>query len=317
MYPYDWNDNGLAGLNGALLLPMVIGVLLAKYLSSGIRYFFWKNYWWMTAISFMLYGSSISDNVGVALLAGFVGAWAGVLGSMAFDPKDFPASETGKVSHSTLDSKNLQAPTVPIRNISEKKATIAYLDKPVLKTGGAVISPTNSKDNTVWAPNLNFSLKRNVSAFGQAESTLATEVNSLKNISASYSSTESDLNYLNLNENIKNPNALTAIQSAHPSYRVFKSIPEYIDYRVDAEIKLLSVRDNTLWGGCWITGKNPDSRNYLYRKIRTLQIASYLKPLFITLTLQSLDGAVNSMNNMSSVEVQKAVSAIQPNSAAL
>jgi len=206
---------------------------------------------------------------------------------------------------------------VPIRNISEKKATIAHLDKPVLKTGGAVISPANSNDNTVWAPKFSFPAKKDAPFGGQAEATSTTEVNSKKHTSASDSSTEADLNYLNLNENIKNPNILSNAPIIQPSYRVFKSVSDYANYRVDNEVRFLCVRDNPLWDGCWIATKNLDSRVRLYKKIRMLQIVNHLKPLFITLTLQSLDDAVNGMDNMSSAEVEKAVSAIQPNSAAL
>ena len=152
---------------------------------------------------------------------------------------------------------------------------------------------------------------------GQAETTSAPPVNSLKHASAINLSTESDLNYLNLNENLKNPNVLSSAPIIQPSYRVFKSVSDYSSYRVDAEVRFLCRRDSPLWDGCWIATKNLDSRVRLYKKIRMLQIVNHLKPLFITLTLQSLDNAVNAMDNMSSAEVEKAITATQPNSAAL
>ena len=175
----------------------------------------------------------------------------------------------------------------------------------------------NIKSPGIWAPFRNFPPQTHAIPANETEITQAFEVSSITKLNDQNLDIHSDLTDMSLSQNANNLNVLAKPELKQPSYRVFKKLSDYIDYRVEAEIGLLYGRDNTLWGGCWIAGKHTDSRNYLYRKIRASQIANHLKSLFITLTLQSLDDAVNSMDNMSIAEVENAISASQPKSAAL
>jgi hypothetical protein len=111
MYPFNYLQDDY-GLNLALLAPLVIAVFVAEKLPREIRKFLWKNYWWLCAIAFTWFGSNYTGNISELLLYGGVGAFAGLIGSTGFDPKDIPDKDyseseaNNKSSHENHTQKN-------------------------------------------------------------------------------------------------------------------------------------------------------------------------------------------------------------------
>jgi hypothetical protein len=117
MYPYDYtkDDNGLSL---ALIAPLFVAVYSAKHLSSGVRNFLWKNYWWICALVFIWIGSNYSENFIPLILFGAVGAFGGLIGASGFDPKDFNEAPPPQDNNSQQSTE--QVSELPPIKTSEK-----------------------------------------------------------------------------------------------------------------------------------------------------------------------------------------------------
>jgi hypothetical protein len=260
--------------------------------------------------------SSILDYGFMALGAIFFGALAvGILmigpigwiavAAMAWWMKHESEERKLKRVQSSIDESINKYPYKSFKDI--EKALSEKKEKEIENTFHLDKKLVNFKSPDIWDPFRKFPVKNSTKSVGANMSDSIPVVHSQSKENAQAQSDQSDLTCLSLSQNLDNPNILSTSGPQQRSYRVFKSLSEYVNYRVDAEINIWYARDSWLWISCGKATKNLNAQASLYKSIRRVYITDNLKMMFVSLTQESLDAAVSTLGNMPREDIEIAI----------